>query len=254
MSGRCAEVRDLIHPFLDGELEVDRNVDLLKHFELCVPCRERCDAERALQESIKRAGEERLDEVTKARVLNGAFARLDADLASPRSRSVLRLVAVAAGLLLAATVGLFGYMDPMCWFGGCNTQFQIKQAFAAAEVGTVQTMLPAGVEPLRSCTDVSEGDCILACSPGLPSRLIRELICKKTGKRMRLLQIPDGHLHGWELTDHKDGRRYLQKTLANGAEMVAWQNGAGVSVCVGRDELPAESLYVMAASVRDSGV
>jgi len=50
---RCSKVRDLLHCFLDGELDPVRKVTILKHVEHCWCCRSCCALERRFRAAIE---------------------------------------------------------------------------------------------------------------------------------------------------------------------------------------------------------
>lgn len=245
MSERCARVRDLIQPFLDGELEVNQTVELMKHFQLCVSCRERCNAERALHAVLAAAATASLDEVSRARILEGAFARVDA--ASAR-RGWLRGLVVAAGVFFAATAGYLGHADPFCWWG-CGTLDQIE-SYTAASLELVEAVPQ---DPPAYCGLTLKA--VFRSDPaGLPPRRVLEMACDKSGVCVNVFRIPQGHAHG--LARRKDGREYFEHVLKDGTRLVGWQDASGVYYCVESTprELEGDTLYVLAAAIRDGDV
>ncbi len=49
----CNELRKYVHPYLDDELDVQRNLEILEHLNACDPCRELFDAEEAAWERVR---------------------------------------------------------------------------------------------------------------------------------------------------------------------------------------------------------
>ncbi|MEW6355729.1 MAG: zf-HC2 domain-containing protein [Planctomycetota bacterium] len=49
----CEEARKYIHPFLDDELDVEANLDVLEHINFCTECSERFEEEKDLRELIR---------------------------------------------------------------------------------------------------------------------------------------------------------------------------------------------------------
>lgn len=49
----CVEARRYLDPFHDNELEMERNLEVLKHLNLCAECASIFDAERAAREAMR---------------------------------------------------------------------------------------------------------------------------------------------------------------------------------------------------------
>lgn len=253
----CADLRDLLHPFLDGELEVAENVAILKHVELCAACRSRVESEKELNGVVARAARETVSSADRARILEGAFALADADApgrhaALPRPR---RWLLRAAGLLLAVGATWLVVADPLC-FGGCPTAQIMAHSYASAHeaqplsVTELKLRHPnlqlSALERLKSCQiDIVGGNVVSA--PGTPDRAVFRLRCKKSGKVATFVWIPGGHSHFWQRRTRPDGRVYVR----GASGMVGWEDERGVWGCLG--EAGDETLYALASAVRDSG-
>ncbi|RMG17564.1 MAG: hypothetical protein D6731_03875 [Planctomycetota bacterium] len=258
MSVRCAEVRDLIHPFLDGELEVDRNVEVLKHFELCGPCRERVAAERLLRERVSAAASEPAPDGLCRRLVAAAAARAEREVGRGEgaSRSGLRRAfALAAAFLLAAGLGLLGALDPFCW-RGCTTMEAVQNTYVAS-AGRAPEPLAADEAALVSAPRCRGLRCLGRSwveIPGVAARPVLSYRCEKTGKTIKFFRVPEGHLHATMLREYRDGRRYVRMRMPGGASLVLWTDRRGVSCAVAPPEegLDPEALLVMATALRDA--
>jgi anti-sigma factor RsiW len=99
---RCADCRDAVNAFVDGELLAEEQRDVREHLATCADCRREHEVlvatSRTLKEGLVR---HRAPDVLKARI-RSALAQPDAfaPAASPPRRSWLRLV--AAGIVIAA--------------------------------------------------------------------------------------------------------------------------------------------------------
>ncbi len=49
----CNNVRKYFHAFLDGELDVEKNIEVLAHLDMCCECSAKIERERLLQERVK---------------------------------------------------------------------------------------------------------------------------------------------------------------------------------------------------------
>jgi len=49
----CNNVRKYFYAFLDGELNVEKNIEILAHLNMCCKCSLRIEKERLLQERVK---------------------------------------------------------------------------------------------------------------------------------------------------------------------------------------------------------
>lgn len=256
MTVGCAEVRDLIHPFLDGELEVEKNVELLKHFELCSPCNARKDAEGKLQTRIEAACCEPLADDACSRMLSAAFARAERSDSgvlpvvrrSPWRRSALL---AAAAVLVAVGAGWLGANDPFCW-QGCPTERMVQQAYVQAQqVSLTQVQDGPELEGSPRCAGMDRLGFIPVETEGCYERPMVVYQCRRSGRQVRYFHIPGGHLHSGQL--HEDGRRYAQMQLPDGTQVVTWQDRhGGVSCCLPGRPLDGKALLVMATALRDS--
>jgi len=99
---RCADCRDAVNAFVDGELLAEEQRDVREHLATCADCRREHEVlvatSRTLKEGLVR---HRAPDVLKARI-RSALAQPDAfaPAASPPRRSWMRLV--AAGIVIAA--------------------------------------------------------------------------------------------------------------------------------------------------------
>lgn len=255
----CAEVRDLLHAFLDGELEVDRNVVMLKHLELCPPCRTRSEAEQELRGMVVRACCEPIS-AERGRALIAA-ACCPADEAAPevaaRGAGRWRRWAVAAVVLVSlGAIGAAAYaMHLPCLMSDCRT----RRFLAVAREKTL-------LEPPLSMAALSRlvGSDICPPSPAgltlvggnaLHGRdgqvpLLR-YSCNCDGKEVVVAPMPvDVHAHDWDLRRLDDGREYLVVEV-DGTKLVGWKAPDGRLWCViGCGTLPQERLYVVASAIR----
>lgn len=49
----CTDVRKYFYAFLDNELDVERNIEVLSHINMCHACGVKIERERLLQERVK---------------------------------------------------------------------------------------------------------------------------------------------------------------------------------------------------------
>jgi len=105
----CRDVRDLADSFLAEELMTETNHEMLRHLEGCHACRRELAERRSLREGVRRAfaGAASLDARPEfAAVLKARLRRAALDVPARRSIRHRGWWALAAGLLLAATIGL----------------------------------------------------------------------------------------------------------------------------------------------------
>ncbi|MBX3470226.1 MAG: zf-HC2 domain-containing protein [Planctomycetes bacterium] len=259
---RCPEVRDLLHAFLDGELEVDKNVAMLKHLELCPPCRERSGCEQELREVVVRACCEPVAP-ERARALLAAACRPGPDAlggdapaaAAPRvpSRRWRRWSAAAAVVALIGGAGAWALRAP-CPGSDCSTRSLLAWARAQAQLEPPLPLedlyerlgerfdapAPAGLTLLGGNTLTIDGQ----RAPLLRYR------CDCDGKVVVVARVPGVHVHGRDVRRLADGRSYVV-VEHEGAKLVGWQGGDGGLWCViGCEALPRERLYVLASAMR----
>lgn len=251
---RCPEVRDLIHPFLDGELEVEKNVQVLKHLELCPPCRARSEEETALRGRVVACCAERLDEAARARILAGAFARAEREplSAEPVRAAGRRLVAVAAGLLLLLGGGALLTADPFC-LRGCPTRALLEQARQVMRseplpLARVEEEFKRHIEvPTLLTTRLLGGNALRSC--GGPCQPVLRFGCGEG--QLCFFRIPNGHAHVGQRRQLPDGREYLVVDR-DGVRFVGWVLPDGTLVgCMPCPRLPEEQVYTLASALRD---
>jgi anti-sigma factor RsiW len=134
----CSSVQDLLHPFIDGELDVVRHVEIEEHLKQCDSCAEQERRLRALRETIASASlrypapaalREKIRSTTAtpspAMTHDAApIGRSNRD----RRQSILQFAAISAGLL----VGVF-------WSRGSDsTADRLAEAVVAGHVRSLQ--------------------------------------------------------------------------------------------------------------------
>lgn len=249
---RCADVRDLLHCFLDGELEVDRNVAILKHLELCAACDARAQGERRLREAVATAAREPLSPPDRRRI----FAAVYASAKAPPPRRLRRraLLLAAAGLLVAAG-GSFLAWDPYCW-RGCPTLAAARDAYMASLTRPpvpAAELVAQGEEAPPSCPGLQ---CVggvepEAAPPGCATLL--RYRCPQ-GRDMVFLRLRSGHVHSEYVRLLEDGRPYMEVAM-QGMRVIAWEDGSGgVTFCMSAESVPRERLAAMARELRSQGL
>jgi anti-sigma factor RsiW len=101
----CSTVMKLMHPYLDGELDVKESVLVDEHLQGCEYCREAYLAERAFLALVRSAAVIQPAPTYTAACLRAALDREVRQSVDQRGRSRLPWIAVAAGIAMAV-VGL----------------------------------------------------------------------------------------------------------------------------------------------------
>lgn len=249
----CAELSDLLYPFVDGELSVEQNVSLLKHLELCPACAARVARERELRGLVARASTEAGGPELQA-LVGAALDRAQAEGSTPRRA---RWLSLAAGLLVTLGVGLGLILeDPFCW-QGCptlriaNAAAQVAEGEPTLSLDELRASFPRPLFVPAACGVEVQGGHLVAAS-GAPPRPLLRLRCGRTGQRCLLLHVPEGHGHFWQRRERPDGRVYLEARTPDGLRLVGWRAQGGVYVCLAEEDVRGEVLFAMAAAVRDS--
>lgn len=106
----CVEAQDLVPLYIDQELDLLRVVDVDKHLQFCVACRELYDRQRALRSIVRRdASFHRAPPELRER-LRFALRGQTSESARPRARWPSRWnagLAVAAAVVLSVSVALY---------------------------------------------------------------------------------------------------------------------------------------------------
>lgn len=257
---RCPEVRDLLQPFLDGELDVDRNVSMLKHLELCPPCRVRSEHEQTLRGAVVKACCETLPADRCAALLDAACSERDAaEVAAPARRfTAARRFAIAASVLLAAGAGAI-YAHVPCRLSDCRTR---KVLALARETALLEA--PRRLEDLGKCGQQVKppaigggylsyigANVVRVSASEVPLLRYR---CPE-GKEVDLIRVPDPHVHGWDFQQLEDGQRYV--VVNDGSSvLVGWVDETDGSLwCVigCQKSVPRERLEVLASAMRTTG-
>lgn len=267
---RCAEVRDLLQPFLDGELEVERSVVMLKHLELCPPCHGRVEAEKRLHSLVAPACCEALCAQEKKRLLDACYARCaeadaaccDDDLAAaaapPRRRSrwlVAAAVVLAAGGLASLPHARCAWKCPkMRIMEVAAQQSQLLPPQSLESDALRRCMLetrtaPPAIEPL----ELKGGTPLLLAQGEIP---LFRYACKCDGAEVVVFRLPDAHFHSWQKTHEVDGLEYISfESTSAGVRVLGWNDGQGGLWCMmGRAErVPHDRLVAVASPLRRRG-
>ena len=106
----CAEARDLVHLYLDQELDLVRVVDVDKHLQSCAACRALYDEQRTLRSAVRRdAAYDRAPPELRERLRFSLRAQAD-EPARPRVRWPRRwnaVAAIAAAVVLSVSAALY---------------------------------------------------------------------------------------------------------------------------------------------------
>ncbi len=276
---RCADVRDLMWPFLDGELEVDRNVSVMKHLELCPGCRARSEAEGALRDLVPRATAAPEAPALWLRVLDQACARADAERVEAQRAAAEGAVALQADpapsrswaararaawrpLLAAACVLIFvgAAAGPELYcVARCPT---LGRAAAVHHAGLLDAPRPLEelglpVEGGLGCRKATPRGVTLvgACVPVVGGEVcaVVRLRCDCDGREVVALRLLRAHVHRWHERTLEDGRRYVV-FRRDGVRGVGWLDAEGGLRCfVGDEAVPEGRLVAMAAAARGAG-
>lgn len=100
----CTEARELLQPFLDGELKVETTARVLGHLERCRACRAQADEEQALRAAIVRACHRPLASSEGRALVDAVCAREAPSGAAGHRAWGIAVAAVVAALAVAALV------------------------------------------------------------------------------------------------------------------------------------------------------
>jgi hypothetical protein len=273
---RCPEVRAFLHPFLDGELDVEKNVIVLQHLELCGCCRDRFEDEKRLLVRFRDAIHERCPEGVRIRILDacshvpcgadplpilrGVDAPIPIALASAASVRRRRAFPWRLTASAAAVAIVFLGIDPLCLFG-CSTVRALARehrihnadtlpvsAASPAELGAqLGKLTQIAVEVPRPCPNC----CHFSCEGGTPLAL---------GEGACLLRFRDGkrtfsfiQARGAQIHPMLRGRDGLYFARDGECCLVGWRETSSDELCaVIADEasFPMEGLVALAAALR----
>lgn len=106
----CAEARDLVHLYIDQELDLVRVAEVDRHLQSCAACRERYERQQALRSSLRKgAGYHRAPPELREHLQVALRGQAD-DAARPRAHRPTRWntgLAIAAAVVLSVSVVIY---------------------------------------------------------------------------------------------------------------------------------------------------
>ena len=101
---KCIETRRDMFAFLDGEVTVEKNLEILQHVNLCPPCARRYEAEKRFEEGLDRTLAAETPSAGFRGRLDAALDRADRPVPRLPAWRRFRFLALAAAVLLAAVI------------------------------------------------------------------------------------------------------------------------------------------------------
>lgn len=110
---KCPEVRQRIYLFLDNELEVQENLEILAHLDFCTDCKERFESEKQLEEIYRNQFSAESDQSELWRKIRSqiGFSRKILFWASPIKRKLLIWTPAIAATFIIVLGTLFYYFS-----------------------------------------------------------------------------------------------------------------------------------------------
>ncbi len=102
---KCQDARKHLYPFLDDELDVPTNLDVLAHLNVCLTCAVEFEAERGFGESLLRSqAEVGLSKSARARIRTSFLQQVGEQRRFPLRIRLQRTRGIAAALLVTITL------------------------------------------------------------------------------------------------------------------------------------------------------
>jgi anti-sigma factor RsiW len=107
----CQELDQILYPYLDGEFQTEERLDVEAHLNQCAECRQRVHDEARMQQSLRRAARQAVD---NTRAPDSLRARLQVGIQQEqrRSQQAWWLRASAAALVLMTAGGAWMWSQP----------------------------------------------------------------------------------------------------------------------------------------------
>ncbi len=193
---KCPEVRQKLYLFLDNELDIENNLDILTHLDFCPDCNAIFENERSVEELLK---EKIPREIAPKQLWDEIRSKLHAAEKFSRPETIFgRKFFLVASTIAATLIMGAGIVYYLAWPSKVNADTLINQSVQLhqqALKGQLPTETPEEIEKnieknqtflspsgLRSCqNDLSklgysaDGACMTSCDP-LPGRRVALVI------------------------------------------------------------------------------
>lgn len=136
---KCSDVRVQLDLFYDNEISVERNLEILKHLDLCAACRTIYEGEQRLREALRRRSQDLKAPARLAGILDRAPRR--------RHWAPVAMLAAAAGLAAVVAIAAIAGWLRMPPRPGLDGHDLIRVAAA------IETIPPAERHEVREATD-----------------------------------------------------------------------------------------------------
>jgi mycothiol system anti-sigma-R factor len=102
----CSNNQNLLHAYLDGELDLAHSIEFENHLKSCPECSSDFDAQQAMRTSLRAANlYERAPDSLKAKIRAQLPREMPAQPVSTQRRSLIEWLAVAAAIFIAIALG-----------------------------------------------------------------------------------------------------------------------------------------------------
>ena len=131
----CNDKQNLLHAYLDGELDVAHNLEFENHLKSCVECSRDFETQQAVRKSLHAANlYERAPETLRAKLRAQLPRELPPQPVSTQRRPVIEWLAVAAAIVIAILLGARMIPD----IGGRQQSNLLAEQIVASHIRSLQ--------------------------------------------------------------------------------------------------------------------
>ncbi len=245
---KCIDILRDMYAFLDGEVPVQRNLEVLQHIHNCPPCAHRFEAEKRVEAGVRDALREEAPSGLRARLGAALEAEGLEAAAAPAPRGRLlggrwRFLAAAAAALLLGIVAL----DYAC-IGPFQCPLLLASVEAADGYAAGTGIAPGGVVPDLAGQGFETCACRVAVPA--PSLGMQACVAEYEGAAGRaalvVFTVGDHAPKPWNRV-RREGREWYEAEI-DGARLLGWKEGPEFRALVTRSA--GIDLRAMAAAAR----